>query len=147
MQIFFDGQLIKTHQRAYRPGSWITDEGDYPPHESRYIMRGVSYYEEEALKYGEYVRQAIVKIMSEHAWRNLRKVQAIFRLAERYGHEAVNLTCKRCLYYEDLKMSTIKRILQNNLYRLPFDEDTPVAGLSEAVFRRRPEYFQHTMEG
>lgn len=146
VQIFFDGELIKTHQRAYRPGSWMTDESDYPPHESRYIMRSVSHYQTEALKYGGYVHQIVTKIMAEHAYRNLRKVQAIFRLAEKYGHEAVNLTCKRCLYYEDLKMSTIKRILQKGLYQAPFEEDSIRVGESNSLFIRKPEYFQHTME-
>lgn len=74
------------------------------------------------------------------------KVQAIFRLAERYGHEAVDLTCKRCLYYEDLKMSTIKRILQKGLYHAPLEEDSTSRGELDSLFIRKPEYFQHTME-
>lgn len=146
VQIFFDGELIKTHQRSYRSGSWRTDEGDYPPEESKYIMRSVSYYQTEAMKYGEHVHQLITKIMTEHAYRNIRKIQAIFRLAEKYGHEAVNLTCKRCLYYEDLKMSTIKRILQKNLYHAPFEEDSVGTVGMDSLFIRKPEYFQHTME-
>jgi hypothetical protein len=146
VQIFFDGEMIKTHQRTYRPGSWRTDESDYPPEQSRYIMRSVSHYQTEALKYGEYVHQMITKIMAEHAYRNIRKVQAIFRLAEKYGHEAVNLTCKRCLYYEDLKMSTAKRILQKNLYHAPFEEDSVGTAGMDSLFIRKPEYFQHAME-
>lgn len=146
VQIFFDGELIKTHQRAYRPGSWRTDEKDYPPEQSRYIMRSVSHYQKEALRYGEYVHHLITKLMAEHAYRNLRKVQAIFRLAESYGHEAVNLTCKRCLYYEDLNMSTIKRILQRNLYHAPLEEEPINTTGTDSVFTRSPEYFKHTME-
>jgi hypothetical protein len=84
--------------------------------------------------------------MTEHAYRNLRKVQAIFRLAEKYGHEAVNLTCKRCLYYEDLKMSTIKRILQKNLYHAPLEEEPVGTARTDSPFTRSPEYFRHAME-
>ncbi|MFN3480905.1 MAG: IS21 family transposase [Thermodesulfovibrionales bacterium] len=142
--IFYEGELIKTHQRAYRAGSWVTDEGDYPPEESRYIMRSVSHYEAEAIKHGEYVRKAVREIMSEHAWRNIRKIQAIFRLTEKYGEEAVNLTCKRCLYYEDLKISTIKRILKKNLYHMPLEEDSLITKALESSFIRQPEYFRHT---
>ncbi|MEW6418935.1 MAG: hypothetical protein AB1480_12575 [Nitrospirota bacterium] len=68
VQIFLEGELIKTHQRAYRPGSWRTDESDYPPEQSRYIMRSVSHYQAEALKYGEHVHHLITKLMTEHAY-------------------------------------------------------------------------------
>lgn len=146
VQIFLDGELIKAHQRAYMPGSWRTDESDYPPEQSKYIMRSVSHYQAEALKYGEHVYHLITKLMTEHAYRNLRKVQAIFRLAEKYGHEAVNLSCKRCLYYEDLKMSTIKRILQKNLYHVPLEEEPIGTAGTDCLFARSPEYFQHIME-
>ncbi len=87
VQIFYDGELIKTHQRAYRPGTWRTDESDYPPEQSKYIMKSLSYYQTEALRYGEHVRHVITKIITEHAYRNLRKVQGIFRLAGKYGHD------------------------------------------------------------
>lgn len=152
VRIFFDGELIKTHQRSNRAGTWRTDETDYPPAQSKYIMRSVSHYQAEALKYGEHVRCAVTKIMAEHAYRNLRKVQAIFRLAERYGSEAVNLTCRRCLYYEDLKISTIKRVLEKNLYSLPIEdeaegtEDEAEGTGTYSAFTRDPRYFQHTVE-
>lgn len=146
VQIFYDGELIKTHQRAYRPGTWRTDETDYPPEKSKYIMRSLSYYQTEAMKYGHHVSQLIIKIMAEHAYRNLRKVQAIFRLAEKYGHEAVDLTSKRCLYYEDLRMSTIKKVIQKGLYNLPFEEEIINTARTDSPFSRSPEYFVHTKE-
>ena len=145
VQIFFDGELIKTHQKACRAGSWRTDEKDYPPEQSKYIMRSLSYYQAEALKYGDNVQQMVTKIMSEHAYRNLRKVQAIFRFGDKYGHEAMDLTSKRCLYYGDLRMSTIKRVLENNLYLVPFEEE-PGRVMTNSFFVRSPGYFKHMEE-
>jgi hypothetical protein len=85
--------------------------------------------------------------MSEHAYRNLRKVQGIFRLGDKYGEEALNLTCKRCLFYEDYRMVTIKRILDKKLYCLSLEneETRGVRAGSEAgmLFIRPPEYFIH----
>jgi transposase len=149
VQIFLEGQMIKTHVRSYGEGVWITDETDYPPHKSRYLLRTTGHYQQEALKYGEYVCQAVTRIMTEHAYRNLRKVQAIFRLSDKYGAEAVNLTCKRCIFYEDYRISTMKRILVKELYQLPIPEEITeqfkgdTMGLS---FIRPPEYFAHTKE-
>jgi transposase len=149
VQMFYEGELAKTHRRSYAEGAWITDETDYPPEKSRYLLKTTGYYQQEALKHGEYVRQVVAGIMPEHAYRNLRKVQAIFRLADKYGSEALNLTCRRCIFYEDYRMSTIKRILVKQLYRLPFGDE--LAGQTKAssdslCFVRPPEYFTHTKE-
>jgi transposase len=149
VQIFYDGEMIKTHVRSYGEGVWRTDETDYPPHKSRYLLKTTEYYQQEALRYGEYVCQVVTRIMTEHAYRNLRKVQAIFRLSEKYATEAVNLTCKRCIFYEDYRISTIKRILAKQLYQLPLPEEMAeqfkgdIRGLS---FIRPAEYFAHTKE-
>ncbi len=149
VHIFSEGELVKTHARSYGEGIWRTDETDYPPHKSRYLLKTTEYYQHEALRYGEYVCQVVIRIMTEHAYRNLRKVQAIFRLSEKYGAEAVNLTCKRCIFYEDYRISTMKRILAKQLYHLPLSEEMTeqlkgnTGGLS---FIRPPEYFAHTKE-
>lgn len=147
VHIFYDGELIKTHTRAKGCGTWMTDKGDYPPEKSRYLMKSTSYYQKEASKYGKYVCRLVTKIMTERAYRNLRKVEAIFKLAERYGKEAINLTCKRCLHYEDYKMNTIKRILKKKLYNLPSEEEV-MEGLTSSSqkglsFIRPSEYFVH----
>jgi hypothetical protein len=148
--VFFDGELIKTHQRSYRPGSFKTDERDYPPEKSKYVLKTNSYYQREALQYGGYVCQVVRRVMKENAYRNLRKVQGIFRLADTYGSEALNLTCKRCLFYGDYRMSTIKRILTKKLYELPFDDEGTVQTLKSSAeglsFIRSPHYFIHKEE-
>ncbi len=143
VQIFSDGQLIKTHKRSYLPGTWVTDEGDYPPEKSKYLPKSTLHYQKEALEYGEFVCQVVTKIMTEYAYRNIRKVQGIFRLAEKYGSEAVNLTCKRCLFYEDYRMSTIKRILDKGLYHLPLEDTAVKQGKTDSSFIRPSKYFTH----
>jgi len=144
--IFYEGELLKSHSRSYIPGSWVTDERDYPPEKSKYLLKPTSYYQEDALKYGKYVCQLVTKIMEERAYRNLRKVQALFRLGDEYGKDALNLTCKRSLHYEDYKMSTIKRILNKEFYRLPLEDEAAVSFNTEQglSFVRPVEYFIHT---
>lgn len=158
VQIFYDGELIKSHPKSYKPGTRVTDENDYPPEKSKYLLKTVSYYQKQASTYGEHVCRLVTVIMTKHAYRNLRKIQGIFRLAEKYGNEALNLTCKRCLYYEDYRMNTIKRILDKQLYLLEDpglrhqqDYETTEAAKTntnneELTFLRSSEYFKHTME-
>lgn len=143
VQVFYEGELLKTHQRACVPGSWVTDETDYPPEKAKYLMKSPSHYAQEALKYGEFVCQLVNRIMTEQAYRNVRKVQCLFRLAEKYGSEPLNLTCKRCLFYEDYLMSTIKRVLDKQLYLLPLEEMESEKGKADSSFIRPVTYFTH----
>jgi len=149
VQMFYEGELVKTHSRSYAEGSWRTDETDYPPEKSRYLLKTTEYYQQEALKHGDYVRQVVARIMTDHAYRNLRKVQAVFRLADKYGSDAMNLACRRCIFYEDYRMSTIKRILVKQLYHLPLGDpvaEPPKANSEGLSFLRPPQYFTHEKE-
>jgi hypothetical protein len=149
VQVFYEGELAKTHPRSYGEGVWKTDETDYPPEKSKYLLKTTGYYQQEALKHGEYVRQVVARIMMEHAYRNVRKVQALFRLADKYGSETLNLACRRCNFYEDYRMSTLKRILVKELYHLPLGDEIaeqPQINPDSGSFIRPPEYFTHTKE-
>lgn len=149
VQMFYEGELVKTHSQSYGEGVWKTDETDYPPEKSKYLLKTTGYYQQEALKHGEYVRQVVARIMTEHAYRNLRKVQAIFRLVDKHGSETLNLACRRCNFYEDYRMSTLKRILVKELYRLPLGdevEEQPQITSEGISFLRPAEYFNHEKE-
>lgn len=150
LQVFFDGELVKTHPRSYAEGAWVTDEGDYPPEKSRYLLKTSEHYQAEAARHGEYVRQVVARIMTDHAYRNLRKVQALFRLADKYGCDALNLACRRSIFFEDYRMSTIRRILNRGLYNQPLGEDSATLKITAAAngpsFVREAGYFLHTEE-
>lgn len=143
VQIFYEGELIKIHRRAFSAGTRVTDENDYPPEKSKYLIKSVSHYQQEAFQHGEFVFRVVTKIMTEQSYRNVSKVQGVFRLAEKYGSDALNLTCKRCLFYEDYRMNTIKRILEKQLYRLPPEEPEAGQGNASSSFIRPSEYFTH----
>ena len=70
-------------------------------------------------------------------------------MSDKYGSDILNLTCRRCIFYEDYRMSTIKRILDKQLYRLPIGEEIaeqPKLSSEGISFIRPPEYFTHTKE-
>ena len=149
VQVFWEGELIKTHKRSDRPGTFNTDESDYPPEKSKYLLKSTTYYDEQASVHGEHVRRLINVILGEHAYRNLRKVQGIFRLAKKYGSEALDLTSKRCLHFGDYRMSTIRRVLDKKTYLIAIaDDDTTsqMSGDKILCFMRPSEYFDHTKE-
>ena len=149
VQVFWEGELIKTHKRSDRPGTFNTDESDYPPEKSKYLLKSTAYYDEQASVHGEHVRRLINAILGEHAYRNLRKVQGIFRLAKKYGSEALDLTSKRCLHFGDYRMSTIRRALDKKTYLIAIADDdktSQMSGDKALCFMRPSEYFDHTKE-
>ncbi|MFH1125125.1 MAG: IS21 family transposase [Pseudomonadota bacterium] len=142
VRIFLDAQLIKTHLRALRPGTWVTDTSDYPPEKLAYLMPTPTYCRKRAAEVGPQTETVVRKILSDHAMRNLRKAQAILRLAEKYGNARMEAASYRALYYDNLHYRAIKRILEKDLDEELTPEPVEVSlsplGLS---FLRDPAYF------
>ena len=86
VQVFFDEQLIKTHLRAEQPGTWVTDPSDYPPEKLAYLMPMPAYCRKKASEIGPHTGALIQQILKKDAMRNLRKAQALLRLADKHGH-------------------------------------------------------------
>lgn len=143
VKIFLDGQLIKTHMRAEKPGTWVTDPSDYPPEKLAFLMPTPSYCRKKAADVGPQTEALIGKILSQQAMRNLRKAQAILRLAEKYGAERMEAASQRSLYFGNLNYRSIKRILEKGLDEKPQDPSSQVAPLSPLGLRflRAPDYF------
>jgi transposase len=144
VRFFLDGELIKTHVRAEKPGSWVTDPSDYPPEKLAYLMSTPTYCRKKAAEVGAHTEALIKEILTQNAMRNLRKAQAILRLAEKYGKESMEAASRRSLSFGNLNYRSIKTILEKG-----FGEQKPqlhaegVAPLSAlgSRFLRPPEYF------
>ena len=142
VRIFLEGELIKTHVRAQRPGTWVTDPSDYPPEKLAYLMPIPSYCRKKASQIGPQTEALVCQILSGHAMRNLRKAQAILRLAEKYGKERMEAASQRSLLFGNFRYGSIKRILEKGLDD-PQESPPPQAPLSPLGMRflRPPEYF------
>jgi transposase len=142
VRVFLDAELIKTHPRAQRPGTWVTDFSDYPPEKLAYLMPTPTYCRSRAAQIGPQTEILVRKILSESAMRNLRKAQAILRLAEKYGKERMEAASQRALYFGNLHYRAIKSILDRGLGEVP--EPTPPGSSLSLLglrFLRDPSYF------
>jgi transposase len=141
--IFLDGELIKTHLRAKRPGNWVTDPSDYPPEKLAYLMRTPSYCRSRAAEVGPETEALVRRVLSDHAMRNLRKAQAILRLAEKYGAERMEAASQRSLLFDNLQYRSIKRIVEQGLHGEPEAPSSALHPLSPLglSFLRDPSYF------
>jgi transposase len=114
-EIFHRDVLIKTHLRAYTPGTWRTDLEDYPKGKKLFLQFQPAYCRKEALKMGEYAGRMVEEILAPHALVNLRKAQAVIRLGEKHGGEKLDEVCCYLLENGSNSHSGIKRLLEKGI--------------------------------
>lgn len=143
VEVFLDHELIKTHVRSKVPGSWVTDEADYPPEKLAYLMATPTYCRKKAAEYGPYTEKLIGEILFPQGLRNLRKAQAILRLGEKYGAD-LERACARALSFGNYRYKSLKAILEKGLFQpeLPVSVTAPIplSSLGQS-FLRPPGYF------
>ena len=142
VRIFLDEQLIKTHERAVRPGTWRTDLHDYPPEKLAYLMPAPTHCRSKAAQIGPHTEALIREILGDHAMRNLRKAQAVLRLAEKYGPPAMEAAAQRALAFGNFQYRSLKTILEKGWLRpdKPPQLSLRLSPLGQR-FLRPPEYF------
>lgn len=147
VRIFLDEQLIKTHHRAVRPGTWRTDLSDYPPEKLAYLMPAPTHCRSKAAQIGPQTEALIREILGDHAMRNLRKAQAVLRLAEKHGPASMEAAAQRALAFGNLQYRSLKTILEKGWLRAdkPPQLSLPLSPLGQS-FLRLPEYFAPAKE-
>ncbi|MDA2926819.1 hypothetical protein MYX78_06235 [Acidobacteria bacterium AH-259-G07] len=142
LRVYLNHQLIKTHVRVRRAGSWQTDTQDYPPHKRAYLEQTPAYCRQRAAELGPSVGQYVAQILSDHAMRNLRKAQAVLRLSESYGAEVLDQACRRALSFGNLRYQSLKGILQKGLWKESCGPPRACSlPLSAYRFARSADYF------
>ena len=63
----------------------MTDQTDYPPEKLAFLMATPTWCRKKAAEFGPHTEALITAILKENAMRNLRKAQALLRLAEKYS--------------------------------------------------------------
>ena len=135
VQIFHDGEIIKTHVRtgAIRQTDW----SDYPPEKAAFYRKDPQWCLRQASKMGPGVFEAVLSLISQHALHHLRQAQGIIGLGERYGSTRLNAACERAARYGEVRYRTIKMILEKGLDRMAFVPHVDVSTVPG--FLRGPE--------
>lgn len=141
VEVFLDCERIKLHPRATAPGTFTTDQMDYPPGKLAYLMATPTWCRKKAADYGAHTEALMNAVLEEHAMRNLRKAQAILRLAEKYT-DIVEKVAERALSYGNIQYKSLKVMLEKGITDKPLI--IAAAPLSEMGkrFLRSPESFK-----
>jgi transposase len=118
VQLFSDGQLVKSHAAA--PGrSRRTDYGDYPPEKIAFHMRTPTWCRQRAEQIGPDTATLIAGLLEVNALFRLRAAQGILGLADKYTPDRLEAACGRALLADDPSYRTVKGILAAGTDRKP----------------------------
>jgi transposase len=117
VQVFHDGQLVKTHVRAERGKR--TDFADYPPEKIAFRMRNPAWCRRQAAELGPACTEVIDVLMEVNALYRLRSAQGILGLAAKHGPGRLEAACAKALAAGDPSYRTIKGILAAGLETQP----------------------------
>ena len=110
VQIFADGELVKSHVRV-RKGRRSTDWQDYPSAKAAFFMRTPSWCRHRAKECGPAVERLVAGLLGEQALHRLRSAQGIVGLADTYGEARLEAACGLALAVGDPAYRTVKGIL------------------------------------
>jgi transposase len=114
VEIYHDYQRVVTHAWG-APGVRRTTPAHYPPGKIAFLMATPAYCLERARKIGEATKTVVEELLTERPLDRLRAVQALLRLAEKYGERRLEAACRRALLFDEANYGTIKRILEKGL--------------------------------
>ncbi len=130
VEIFLNYERIKLHPRAKSPGTWVTDPNDYPHEKLAFLMATPLWCRKRAGEIGPHTEELINTILRYSAIKNLRKAQAILRLADKYPHK-MEKVAERAITYGNTRYKSIKAMM--DMIDIPPKDITG--------FIRPPEYF------
>jgi transposase len=120
VEVFCEGQLVKTHVRAPK-GRRRTDWADYPPEKVAFLERTPAWCRSRATEAGEAVARLVGELLADtpSALHHLRAAQGVLRLGDRYGSGRLDAACARALAAGDPSYRTVKGILAAGLEGAP----------------------------
>ncbi len=127
------GQLLRVHERK-PPGGRSTFEEDLPQEKRGYAMRDIEYLKRVAIGHGEQIGIYVARLLEGPLpWSRMRQVYRLHGLVKRFGAEAVEAACRRCLELDVVDVTRVKRILERALEQ----QSGPIPARSLNVLRPR----------
>ena len=135
VQIFHDGELVKTHA-ALEQGK-RTHHGDYPPEKIAFHMRTPAWCRTQSVQVGTACKEVIDGLLEINALYRLRAAQGILGLRKKYGDARLEAACAKAALVGDPSYRTIKGILIAGTETEPAPENSGDGGA--AAFLHGPK--------
>lgn len=115
VKLYHEHELVATHIRAHEAGVRRSIEAHLPPNKVVFIQQNPQWCQKRAEQIGEHCGHFIARLLGERPMDRLRGAQAVLRLCHRYGPARLEAACHRALWFEEVKYSTVKKILERGL--------------------------------
>lgn len=142
VRVFYDHREITCHERVTRPWEYKWKTEHAPPNVEKYLnvsSRGLRMW---AARLGPSVEAVVREILDDKVVDGLRPVRGLLRFSQKYSPERLEAACKRALVYETPTYISVKRILINELDRLPLEQPAESSGQLQFRFKRPQGYFE-----
>ena len=133
VEIYTGTQLIWTHARRERGRATVV--GHYPERAQAFLRATPQACLLKAQTIGTATETTVRALLELHALHNLRQVQGILRLAERFDAARLERACARALGVGDGRYQTVRGILERGLEDVPLEEAAPAMPPSGAYLR------------
>jgi len=122
VELFRGTELIATHPRALRKGSWQTRLEHYPTEKAAFLERTPQFCRSLAERIGPATSEVVGQLLADRPLDRLRSVQGILGLVETVGRTRLEAACRRALAFGDPRDRRIKEILNAGLDQAPLPE-------------------------
>lgn len=143
VRVYYNEQLIKQHTVTdhFRQ----TDINDFPENVNAVLNEGIhKYLIEKAEKTGQYFHQLILNTLKLDMYINLRRVQGIIHVSEKY-ESAIIEQASRTVIYNSLSVSpkSFKIIIEKIIEQKTDNDDSTQYSQESLSFVRNSDYFIH----
>ncbi|WP_428776526.1 IS21 family transposase [Vibrio sp.] len=119
VRLFREHALVAVHPRQFRPGHRCTTDDHLPPEAIAWKMRDPRWCLQQAESIGSHCLQLVTRLFEDKVLENLRAVQGIVRLKDKYGAARLEAACQRALDYQNPRYRSVKTILEKGLDQHP----------------------------
>jgi hypothetical protein len=133
VELYLGTTLLWTHAR--REHGRATVLGHYPTGAQAFLRATPQACLLKAQAIGTATETTVQGLLELHALHNLRQVQGILRLAERFDAARLERACVRALAVGDGRYQTVRGILERGLEDVPLEEETPALSPGGAYLR------------
>lgn len=120
--VYHEHELVASHLKASRQGTWRTILAHYPPEKAAFLEKTPQWCLKTAKNIGEHAFQLIHELLlASHPFDNLRKAQGILGLAHKYPATRMEAAARRALHFGALSYQAYKNILEKGLDQCALD--------------------------
>ena len=123
VKLYDDLNLVATHPRLKKPGTYSTVDDHMPPAAIAWKLQDPQWCLKQSEAVGPSCHEVIRKLFGDSVLDHLRAAQGIIGLSKKYGPVRLEKACIRALHFDNVRYKSVKNILGQGLDQLPLTHE------------------------